>query len=125
MNFGKPRKPRHDGVLWPERLERNVRIVELFADGKTTREIAEEMDMTYTNVSVVLADAGVDTRLWSDRAYARMGLERQKLERNAAIRQARERGETLQAIAERYRVSHQRISQIIAAPCSSEARSGK
>jgi hypothetical protein len=47
-------------VPWPERYERNVRIVELFAEGKSCNAIARVVGIHYSAVANVLRGAGLD-----------------------------------------------------------------
>jgi DNA-binding NarL/FixJ family response regulator len=99
---------------WPEKYARNVRIVALFADGRTLREIAERVDTPLSNVSIILRQAGI---------YPAVGRQPREVERRegnrtkreVAIAKARAMGKTLAAIGARYGVSKQRISQILAA----------
>lgn len=97
-------------MTWPERLERNVSIVEAYADGTSVAAIAERLGMARRAVLYVLEGADVDTSLSRTTTPA----ERTSpfADRDAAIRAARARGETLRSLANRFHLSKQRVSKI-------------
>lgn len=99
---------------WPAKFARNVRIVEMFAEGHTLREIADAVGTPLSNVSIILQQAGIKAvRGRRERADSRRRAG-ERTPREKAIARARELGETLASIATRYSVSKQRIAQIIA-----------
>lgn len=101
-------------LQWPERLERNVRVVEMFSWGTPTAEIAKRIGLTQRSVYVILWGAGIWPRL-THRDSSGPRPMRGRTQREVAIALAREKGETLARIAQRYKISKQRVSAILKA----------
>lgn len=100
---------------WPAKYARNARIVELFAEGRTLREIADAVGTPLSNVSIILQQAGISPGRGRRSAKVAKRRSGERTPREKAIARARELGETLASIGARYGVSKQRIAQMIAA----------
>lgn len=97
-------------MAWPDRYARNVRIVQLFADGVTCREIAEREDMSHVAVMQILRSAGIDTSANRGRPTAR---QRRNAQRDQEIAKAYAIGKSLADLGRRYQLSRQRVEQIV------------
>lgn len=116
-------KPRRIPLAWPERYERNTKLVEGFAAGESFRALATRFNLSIGGVYAILREAGIDTSMWRIRNAFEAARLRSETGRNAAIVEARELGETLAEIADRFHISRQRVHQIVEA--AKRSRSGQ
>lgn len=99
-------------MRWPERLTRNVEVVERFANGEGVAEIAFAMRIDAAHVRQILVGADIDHTVNKDSAAARKRAAPSA--RTVEMLKARALGARMSEIARRYGVSRQRVSAIIA-----------